>query len=256
MFAGIAGRYDFLNHLLSLNIDRHWRRFTIRQTPIRGADPILDVCTGTGDLALGYARLAKGSAPVIGTDFCAPMLDIARKKSAAANLDIEWIEADAQALPFEANRFQIVTVAFGLRNVADTAAGIDEMIRVAKPGGRVAILEFSKPTAPGLRQLYLWYFRSVLPRLGQAISKSGDDAYRYLPESVLQFPDGQAMVDLLTARGLTEVRRWPLTLGIATLYIGVKPAEVDSRALSEVAGVGRSLGGDRARLAVKAADSL
>lgn len=226
MFAGVARRYDLLNHLLSLNIDKRWRRAVLDRAPAAGSDPILDVCTGTGDLAIGYARRVGGAAPVVGADFCKPMLDIARQKSAAAQLAIEWIEADAQALPFEDNHFQIVTVAFGLRNVADTAAGIREMIRVAKPGGRIVILEFSKPTAPVLKHLYLWYFRTVLPRLGQAVSGSDDAAYRYLPESVLQFPDGMAMCNLLVEHGLCEVSHRPLTFGIATLYIGRKPPTV------------------------------
>src|SRR5207248_1842422 len=129
-----------------------------------------------------------------------------------------------QRLPLPDDEFGVVTVAFGLRNVADTVRGIDEMVRVARPGGKVAILEFSRPRGPILGRLYLAFFRHVLPRVGQALSPNSYDAYSYLPASVLQFPDGQEMIDLLAARGLVEVRQHPLTFGIATLYVGTKPA--------------------------------
>ena len=121
------------------------------------------------------------------------------------------------------NTFGVVTVAFGLRNVSDTVRGIDEMVRVARPGGKVAILEFSRPRGPLLGRLYLVFFRRILPRIGQAIAPNPENAYQYLPTSVLQFPDGQAMLALLAARGLTELRQYPLTFGIATLYVGTKP---------------------------------
>ena len=133
------------------------------------------------------------------------------------------IEGDAQRLPLPDSTFGVVAVAFGLRNVADTTRGIDELIRVARPGGRVAILEFSRPRGAILGRLYLGFFRHVLPRVGQAVAPNTFNAYRYLPESVLQFPDGQAMVDLLTARGLVGVVPHPLTFGIATLYVGTRP---------------------------------
>jgi demethylmenaquinone methyltransferase/2-methoxy-6-polyprenyl-1,4-benzoquinol methylase len=136
---------------------------------------------------------------------------------------VALVEGDAQRLPWPADTFGVVTVAFGLRNVADTVGGIDEMIRVARPGGKVAILEFSRPRGGLLGRLYLTFFRRVLPRIGQALAPNDQDAYRYLPASVLQFPDGQAMLDLLAARGLEDVRQHPLTFGIATLYVGVKP---------------------------------
>ena len=126
-------------------------------------------------------------------------------------------------LPLPGDTFGVVTVAFGLRNVADTGRGIDEMIRVARPGGKVAILEFSRPRGAVLGRLYLLFFRRILPRIGQALAPNDNDAYNYLPASVMQFPDGQAMLDLLAARGLDEVRHYPLTFGIASLYVGVKP---------------------------------
>src|SRR5262249_10784160 len=147
MFGNIAGRYDLLNHLLSLNVDRYWRWRTTRLVPPAGDGPILDVCTGTGDLALAYDRAAQGRVPIVGTDFCLPMLLPARQRAQrrGAAGRVRFLEADTQALPFPDGTFQLVTVAFGLRNVTDTDKGLAEMVRVARPGGRVAILEFSKP---------------------------------------------------------------------------------------------------------------
>jgi demethylmenaquinone methyltransferase/2-methoxy-6-polyprenyl-1,4-benzoquinol methylase len=226
MFGNIAPRYDLLNHLLSLNVDRYWRWRTTRLVPPlvdEGAAPILDVCTGTGDLALAYDRAARGRVPIIGSDFCLPMLLPARQK-AKARTRIRFIEADTQQLPFPDDTFQIVSVAFGLRNVTDTDRGLAEMTRVARPGGRVAILEFSQPRNWLLGPLYRAYFRWVLPRVGQLVSRSRDRAYSYLPASVMEFPDGEALADRMRQHGLTEVRWHPLTFGIATLYVGVKPA--------------------------------
>lgn len=226
MFASIAGRYDLLNHLLSLNIDRSWRRFATRAVPPAPGVPVLDCCTGTADLAMAYDEAGRGRSPIVGSDFCRPMLERGRDKvlKAGAAMRIALIEADTQHLPFPDDTFGVVTVAFGLRNVADTARGIDEMIRVARPGGRVAILEFSRPRGPILGRLYLAFFRRILPRVGQALAPNDHGAYEYLPSSVLQFPDGQEMLDLLAARGLTALRRYPRTFGIATLYVGTKPA--------------------------------
>jgi demethylmenaquinone methyltransferase/2-methoxy-6-polyprenyl-1,4-benzoquinol methylase len=225
MFGSIARRYDFLNHLLSLNIDRAWRRFTTRTVPPEPGVPVLDCCTGTGDLALAYDRAAAGMCPIVGTDFCRPMLEIAGQKVARARAGdrITLAEADTQRLPLPDDTFGVVTVAFGLRNVADTTRGLDEMIRVARPGGHVAILEFSRPTHPLLGRLYLGFFRHVLPRVGQAIAPNPDQAYSYLPTSVLQFPEGQAMLDLMAERGLEAPCQHRLTLGVATLYVGRKP---------------------------------
>jgi demethylmenaquinone methyltransferase/2-methoxy-6-polyprenyl-1,4-benzoquinol methylase len=238
MFGGIAPRYDLLNHLLSMNIDRYWRWRTTRlvppEIPRAGEDapaPILDVCTGTGDLALAYDRAARHRVPIIGTDFCLPMLLPAREKTRQrrASSRITYIEADTQQLPFPADTFQLVTVAFGLRNVTDTDRGIAEMVRVARPGGRVAILEFSQPRHWLLGPLYRAYFRWVLPLVGQLVSRSRDRAYSYLPASVMEFPDGEALAEKLRGHGLVEVRYYPLTFGIATLYAGKKA--VDGRAI-------------------------
>jgi demethylmenaquinone methyltransferase/2-methoxy-6-polyprenyl-1,4-benzoquinol methylase len=224
MFASIARRYDLLNHLLSLNIDQSWRRFTTRAVPPPPGLPVLDCCTGTADLALAYHRACQGRSPIVGTDFCREMLALGSQKvrKAGAAKQIKLIEGDTQRLPLPDDTFGVVTVAFGLRNVRDTVRGIDEMIRVARPGGTVAILEFSRPQGAILGRLYLAFFRKVLPRIGQALAPNGQDAYHYLPASVLQFPDGKAMLDLLTSRGLTDTGMHRLTLGIATLYVGRK----------------------------------
>jgi demethylmenaquinone methyltransferase/2-methoxy-6-polyprenyl-1,4-benzoquinol methylase len=225
MFNAIAPSYDLLNHLLSLNVDKYWRWRTTRLAPPEGDAPILDMCTGTGDLALAYDRAARGKVPIVGADFCHEMLvraEAKAKKRGAAER-IRFLEADAQHLPFPDNEFQIATVAFGLRNVTDTDRGIAEMMRVTKPGGRVVILEFSRPRGRVLGGLYQFYFRRVLPTVGQAISRSQDNAYHYLPASVLEFPDGDALAERLRKHGLKAVRWHSLTFGIASLYIGVKP---------------------------------
>jgi demethylmenaquinone methyltransferase/2-methoxy-6-polyprenyl-1,4-benzoquinol methylase len=224
MFGAIAPRYDLMNHLLSMNVDRYWRWRTVRATKPTGTDPILDVCTGTGDLAFAFLKRTNGEAPVFGADFCREMLDIGRAKMArrTSREAMTFVEADAQCLPFVANTFQIVSVAFGLRNVADTDQGLREMTRVCRREGRVAVLEFSMPRKQPMRACYGWYFRHVLPRLGQWLARNDHQAYRYLPDSVGEFPEGPALVERMEAAGLTDVRLHPLTMGIATLYVGRK----------------------------------
>lgn len=227
MFGAIAPRYDRMNHLLSFNIDRYWRWRAVRRVPPRGTEPILDVCTGTGDLAFAFLRRAKGRAPVVAADFCDQMLDIARRKQRQVSHGdrITFVQADAQDLPFEPDTFQIVSVAFGLRNLADTGRGLREMTRVCRPGGRVVVLEFSLPHRQPMSALYGWYFHQVLPRIGQWLARNEHEAYQYLPESVGEFPEGPALVEYLEAAGLQDVRHYPLSMGIATLYVGAKGTE-------------------------------
>ena len=222
MFGDIAPRYDLLNHLLSLNIDHYWRWRTTRLVAPSGCAPILDLCTGTGDLALAYHRRAEGRVPIVGADFCHQMLVLATKKAHRSADQVRFLEADAQQLPFVDGLFQITCVAFGLRNVTSLERGLSEMVRVTAPGGKVAILEFSKPRHWFFGSLYRFYFRHVLPFVGQAISRSKDSAYRYLPASVMEFPDGDALAEHLRAHGLSDVSWFPLTFGIATLYVGTK----------------------------------
>jgi len=233
MFRQIAPRYDAMNHLLSLNVDRYWRYRAVRKLRLEPGVPALDTCTGTGDLALSIAKHAPDGVDVVGSDFCNAMLAIARKKRRPAEQGqraVEFIEADSQYLPFEDNVFQCVTVAFGLRNVADTDLGLREMFRVCRPGGQVLILEFSRPTMIGLKQSYNFYFTHILPRLGQLFASNDKDAYEYLPESVGQFPDGQALADRMTAAGMSDVKFTPLTFGVATIYVGVKPQNSEGKA--------------------------
>lgn len=233
MFAEIARRYDLLNHLLSGGTDVYWRSRTVRAAgPVAG--PVLDVCTGTGDLALALRDRLGGGVQVVGTDFTHEMLVLAaqkeKKRRRPGDFEIPFVEADAQSLPFPDGSFGLVTVAFGLRNVTDTMRGLREMARVCREGGEVFVLEFSRPTMPVLSGVYGWYFRNVLPRVGQLLARNRQSAYDYLPASVGEFPSGRALAAKMEECGLAVVRFTPLTLGVATLYRGRK---VGSEAASE-----------------------
>jgi demethylmenaquinone methyltransferase / 2-methoxy-6-polyprenyl-1,4-benzoquinol methylase len=223
MFDGIAPKYDLLNHLLSLNVDKAWRRRVVRMVPLT-TGPLLDVCTGTGDLAFEYDRAHGGRFPIVGADFSGEMLTqaVAKSKQRGSHPRISFVQADAQLLPFPEDRFEVVAVAFGLRNVTDTDRGLQEMVRVTRPGGRVAVLEFSRPRHRLFGPAYRAYFRYVLPRVGQLFSRSRDKAYVYLPASVMEFPDGEALAERMRSAGLSDVTFTPFTLGIATLYVGTK----------------------------------
>ena len=224
MFGRIARRYDFLNHLLSLGIDRSWRRRTVELVPPTDGGPILDVCCGTADLALAYRRANRGAVAIVAADFCRPMLTRAGKKCRRRKADdqITLIEADARNLPFPDDTFQIVSVAFGLRNVNNPSDGLQEMVRVCRPGGHVAVLEFSMPTEQPLRAIYGFYFRRVLPWVGQLLSRNRFRAYHYLPASVGRFPSNEAMVQRMRQAGLHKVGFRRFTFGIAALYTGEK----------------------------------
>src|SRR5262245_13416979 len=223
LFDGIAPRYDLLNHLLSLNVDKAWRRRVTRMVPVT-TGPLLDVCTGTGDLAFAYERAAGGRVPIVGADFSAPMLERAAAKSRSRHGSgrIRFVQADAQRLPFADGVFEVVAVAFGLRNVTDTDRGLAEMVRVTRAGGRVAVLEFSRPRHWLFGRAYRAYFRYLLPAVGQMFSRSRDNAYVYLPASVMEFPDGEALVDRMRTAGLRDISHTRFTFGIATLYVGTK----------------------------------
>lgn len=241
MFAEIADGYDRMNHLLSLNIDRYWRWRTVRAVPLGDQGPMLDVCTGTGDLALAFWKAYRGRVPIMATDFCPEMLvhGEAKKRRWGIGDEVQFLEADTERLPFDSDHFQLVTVAFGLRNVSDTDRGLREMTRVCRPGGYVAVLEFSLPRLQPFRAVYGWYFRRVLPRLGQWLMRNHQNAYSYLPESVREFPEGQALLTRLERAGLRGCREIRFTFGVATLYIGEKSASevraaVDSDSVSSV----------------------
>lgn len=224
MFAEIAGRYDLLNHLLSLNMDRYWRWRTVRAVPAGDNGDVLDLCTGTGDLALAYFHASGKDCRIVGADFCHEMLALGRRKGVAAGAGdrLKFIEADAMQLPLPSDRFDVVSVAFGLRNVADADAGLAEMVRVCSPGGRVAVLEFTTPQRQPLKGAYQWYFRHILPRIGQLLARNRQNAYNYLPQSVGEFPQGEALANRMRAAGLEEVAFRPFTFGVASLYVGVK----------------------------------
>lgn len=214
MFDQISPRYDFLNHLLSLNTDVAWRRRAARILgPCRR---VLDVCSGTGDLAIELRRRWK--CEVVGVDFALRMLRIAGRKAR-----FPLVQGDATRLPFRDGSFDGATVAFGLRNVADTDRGISEMIRVLRPGGRLVICDFTLPANRLVRSGYLLYFSRILPKIGKLVARCEVDAYRYLPDSVARWYDPAALADRLRGGGLVDVRVEPLTLGVAAIHSGAKP---------------------------------
>ena len=221
MFDNISGRYDFLNHLLSLGIDIRWRKKAIEE--LKGIRPklILDVATGTGDFAIQALDLQPDK--VIGIDISEGMLEVGRKKMKERQLDqkIELMSGDSENLLFEENKFDAVIVAFGVRNFENLEKGLAEIFRVVKPGGKVVILEFSKPSHFPFKQLYNFYFKFVLPKIGRLISQD-QAAYTYLPESVQAFPDGNDFLQILSKIGYKNAACKPLTFGISSLYTGIK----------------------------------
>ncbi len=222
MFGSIAPRYDFLNRLLSLGIDRRWRRFAVQQICYSENGRILDVATGTGDVALEIALQTPSSVKIIGIDFCEEMVDLGRVKVAQtpyANR-ITFEIAPCEDIPFPDETFDAVTIAFGIRNVVDRLQGLREMQRILRPGGRAVILEFSTPRSKLFKKLYYFYFLKVLPIIGGLFSKFS--AYQYLPDSVLEFPSQEEFKLLMSSAGLHNLRHHDLTGGIATVYIGEK----------------------------------
>ncbi|WP_288402746.1 bifunctional demethylmenaquinone methyltransferase/2-methoxy-6-polyprenyl-1,4-benzoquinol methylase UbiE [uncultured Deinococcus sp.] len=220
MFASIAPRYDLLNGVLSLGVDRAWRRAAAAEALALKPARLLDVATGTGDFAVELRTRADARTTVVGSDFVPEMLEIARRKAGARRLDIVFEEGDALGLPYADGSFDAVTCAFGFRNFADYAAGLAEFWRVLAPGGRLVILEFPPP-APGLfGDVFRFYFQQVLPRIGGLVSGNGG-AYTYLPESVLAFPPPEQLAQLMRATGF-RTRYRALTFGIAGIWVGDK----------------------------------
>lgn len=222
MFSGIAKKYDFLNHFLSVNTDKRWRRLVskkLRDVLDREDALVLDVACGTGDLSLELQTA--GKAKIIGTDFCRPMLEIAFGKNEKNQISIPYIEADGMNLSFADSTFDAVTIAFGLRNFSNWQDGLKELHRILKKGGKLAILEFSTPVVPGFKQVFNLYFTRVLPRIGGAVSGSRG-AYEYLPDSVSRFPDQNGLVEMMRQTGFTNVEFKNLTGGIAALHSGTK----------------------------------
>lgn len=223
MFDKIAFRYDFLNHFLSMGIDRSWRRKALRFLAPGKPRHLLDVATGTADVAVMAARILKPDR-ITGVDLSEKMLDIGRRKIRELQLPvpIELLKADSEALPFEDRSFDAISVAFGVRNFEHLDQGLSEMLRVLKPGGRLVILEFSRPTAFPVRQLFEAYFRYITPYIGKWFARS-KEAYAYLPESVQAFPQGSQMTDILTKIGYSDALCKPLTFGICSIYSASRP---------------------------------
>jgi len=233
MFGTIAHRYDLINRILTLGIDGLWRKNTARKLfcghTIKG--DVLDVCCGTGELTLAFLKRQQriGTERTnYGIDFSPEMIEIARQKKSRLKMNstphLQFSIGDALELPFEENRFAVVSVAFGLRNVCDTERGLAEMVRVCKPGGLVAVLDFSMPTMPIVRHSYRFYFHTLLPRLGQWFAKNQEQAYHYLPESVLQFDQPAQLSERLRQLGIESIQTEAMTCGIVTLVWGQKTA--------------------------------
>ncbi len=219
MFDAIAPRYDLLNHVLSLGLDRAWRERAVDALVLPVGARTLDLCTGTADVAVAVAKRSTANT-VIGVDFAGAMLALGRKKIASGGLEsqIRLVRGDATCVPLQTAVCDAATVAFGIRNVATPHLALAELARVLRPGARLAILEFGQPRVPGVRTLYTWYFRYLLPLVGRAVSKH-ESAYSYLPASVGTFPAPAEFAALLSASGFTNVSAVPLTFGIVYLYI-------------------------------------
>ncbi len=223
IFSSIAKRYDFLNSLLSLNLDRSWREFAVRLSVPSADSRVLDVCTGTGELAVAYAEEIGQHASILSTDFCFNMLAVGQEKFKKRDLSFFIpIEADTLNLPFQDGAFDIVSVGFGIRNVSHLRKGLSEMIRVTAPSGRVVVLEFTQPVMPIVKHVYYFYFKKVLPLIGNLISKNRDDAYGYLPGSVMEFPDCYQLKAIMEECGLVNVNYYLRTFGIVAVHVGNK----------------------------------
>ena len=220
MFDAIAGRYDLLNHVLSAGIDRRWRAHAVRALRLTGRERVLDLCTGTADLAIASVRAEPGAARVLGVDFAGAMLRVARGKLERQRLHgrVTLVRGDATRLPIASASVDAVTIAFGIRNVERPEAACVEMRRVLKPAGRLAILEFAVPTLPVWRECYGWYLKHLLPRIGRAVSRH-NGAYGYLPASIHAFAAPHELVKILRHAGFIDVSTVRLTLGSVCLYV-------------------------------------
>lgn len=222
MFAAIAGKYDLNNRVHSLWMDQGWRKFAVRQAAVKPTDDVLDVACGTGDLSEWFVRV--GAKRVTGLDFTAEMLEIARKKASRKGVSIDYVQGDAQQLPYPDASFDIVSIAFGIRNVQDTARAISEFRRVLRPGGRLVILEFAEPKNPVVRRFNNLYCKGIMPRTATWISGDRSGAYKYLPKSVSTFVTPDEMKVLLATSGFApDVSATSLSMGICMCYLARVP---------------------------------
>ncbi|QGY43103.1 bifunctional demethylmenaquinone methyltransferase/2-methoxy-6-polyprenyl-1,4-benzoquinol methylase UbiE [Maribellus comscasis] len=221
MFDNISPKYDLLNHLLSANIDKIWRKKAVNRLRSSNPNRIIDIATGTGDFAVEATKIKNSK--VTGIDISEGMLEVGRKKIQKKNLTqrIEFIKADSENLPFSDNTFDAALVGFGVRNFENLEKGLREISRVLKPGGAFVVLEFSKPRKSPFKEIYYFYFTKILPALGKIVSKD-NRAYTYLPESVNEFPDGDNFLMILNKVGFNDAKAFPQTFGIATIYQSFK----------------------------------
>lgn len=224
MFDAIAGRYDLLNTILSGGLDRYWRFHAINSLRLTGQERLLDVCTGTADVAIGAARRPRGAARVVGVDFSGAMLGHGLEKVRRGGFAprIQLIRGDAMNLPVASGSVHAATIAFGIRNVQQPEVAFKELVRVLRPGGRLAILEFGTPGSRLFGPVYAWYSRNILPRIGRAVSRH-DAAYTYLPESIGAFTYGDEFARMLNIAGFSQVEARPFMFGAVYLYVGQKP---------------------------------
>ena len=222
MFDGIARRYDFLNHLLSAGLDHRWRAAAIHAMRLPPNARVVDLCAGTADFGIAAANVSP-RVQVVGVDFAAAMLAIGRDKLRQAALDdrVRLVRGDALNIPVQDGWADGATIGFGIRNVVDPVAALHELARVIKPGGTLAILELGEPVIPGLREVYNWYFRQVLPRLGRLVSHH-ESAYSYLPQSVGSFPRPATFAAMISSQGFVDVTAIPMTFGVVYLYIATR----------------------------------
>jgi demethylmenaquinone methyltransferase/2-methoxy-6-polyprenyl-1,4-benzoquinol methylase len=224
VFHSVAAKYDMMNDLMSGGVHRLWKRFTIELSGVRPGNKVLDIAGGTGDLAAKFSRLVGRNGKVVLADINDSMLLVGREKLTNLGIvgNIEYVQANAECLPFPDNYFDCITIAFGLRNVTDKDAALRSMNRVLKPGGRLLVLEFSKPVNPVVAKLYDRYSFDILPKMGQLVAKD-EDSYRYLAESIRMHPDQETLKNMMSEAGFEEVRYHNMTAGVVAVHRGVKP---------------------------------
>lgn len=224
VFHSVAGKYDMMNDLMSGGIHRLWKRFTIELSGVRAGNQVLDIAGGTGDLAAKFSRLVGPQGKVVLADINESMLQVGRDKLTNKGIvgNIEYVQANAETLPFPDNSFDCITIAFGLRNVTDKDTALRSMLRVLKPGGRLLVLEFSKPTNPIVGKMYDRYSFDILPKMGQLVAND-EDSYRYLAESIRMHPDQDTLKAMMETAGFANVRYHNMTAGVVAVHRGIKP---------------------------------